>query len=428
MVNALISIPESFVMALQLLLTGAMYIPGLRQRRLFIVRSCLGVTMFFFLSWISLGLHEDQDLLIHPLLIYALFGVLLLILFDLDGKKLCFVFLAAVATQHMAVTATDTLRAVFQTYDRNVLWYAISFLCFAVTLPTCYRIFGRQMRYTAQVKMQSARLIIVSCIIFALVYLLRVFSLIQMWKLPQGNPLFITVNLYGLVGSLAALTILFTGNHEDTLVEENQMIEQMLHEREAQELLTGETIDLVNMKYHDMKHLVTAMRHTGGAGVGDVLDEIERVLPQYERVLHTGNAALDTVLMNKLVLCGAKDITLNCMADGAKLEMLSSADIYALFGNLLDNAIDALQEEPVEKRAISLQVFEKRGYLCIHAENSCSNPPDLENGIPKTRKRDKQYHGFGIRSICYIAEKYGGNVTISAEDRQFNVDILIPVS
>ena len=428
MVSALISIPESFVMALQLLLTGAMYSPGLRQRSLFSIRCCLGMAVFLFLSWINLGLPEDRDLLIHPLIIYALFGALLRILFELDGKKLCFVFLAVVATQHMAVAATDMLRAVFQVYDRNALWYAISVLCFAVTLPACYRIFGRQMQYITQVKMQSARLIILSCIIFALVYLLRVFSLIQMWKLPQGSPLFITINLYGLVGSLAALAILFTGNHEDTLVEENQMIEQMLHEREAQELLTGEAIDLVNMKYHDMKHLVTAMRHTGGTEVGDVLDEIERGLPQYERVLHTGNAALDTIIMNKLVLCDAKDITLSCMTDGEKLNRLSSADIYALFGNLLDNAIEALQEEPTEKRTISLQVFEKRGYLCIHVDNYCSDPPELDNGIPKTRKKDKRYHGFGIKSIRYIAEKYGGNLAISAENRQFCVDILIPIS
>ena len=114
------------------------------------------------------------------------------------------------------------------------------------------------------------------------------------------------------------------------------------------------------------------------------------------------------------------------MADGKQLDQLSSADLYALFGNLLDNAIEAVAKEPPEKRTISMQVFKKRGYLCIHIENFCTDPPELVNGLPKTRKQDDRYHGFGIKSIRYIVEKYHGNLAISTDHQQFCVDILIP--
>ena len=419
------AMPQSLVMALQLVIACAVYSPALIKRPHFPVRCGVGLAALLIISSIRTGLSEQQELLTMPLLIYAFFGLFLYMLFELDMKKLCFVFLSVVATQHIAVVLTDTLRAVFSVYEMNAAWYLISFVSFALTLPVCYHFFGKRLRVITQIKMQSSGLIGLSCLLFAIVYFLRVFSLFQIWLLPAGNPLIITINLYGLVGSIASLAILYAGNHEATLVEENQMIEQMLHEREAQEVLTGETIDLVNMKYHDMKHLLAAMRSSEGTEVGGVLDEIERELPQYERVLRTGNAALDTILMNKMVLCQAKEIELSCMVDGAKLSKLSTADIYALFGNLLDNAIEALQEEPPQRRAISLQVFEKRGYLCIHVANYCSNTPELEDGIPKTRKADKRYHGFGIKSIRYIAEKYGGNLTISTEDQQFCVDILI---
>lgn len=67
------------------------------------------------------------------------------------------------------------------------------------------------------------------------------------------------------------------------------------------------------------------------------------------------------------------------------------------------------------------------GMLCIHVENYCSHPVRFAEGLPVTTKADRQNHGIGVRSIRYIAEKYGGNAVFSAEDNFFRLNVLIPV-
>ena len=50
-----------------------------------------------------------------------------------------------------------------------------------------------------------------------------------------------------------------------------------------------------------------------------------------------------------------------------------------------------------------------------------------ENNVRKTTKQNKLYHGFGVKSIQLIAEKYHGDVSISAKDGKFILDILFSI-
>ena len=113
------------------------------------------------------------------------------------------------------------------------------------------------------------------------------------------------------------------------------------------------------------------------------------------------------------------------MIDGKTISFMNSTDVYALFGNLLDNAIESVLKEPdEEKRIISLLVSEKNGGTYIHMENYCGEPVTFENGFPVTTKNDKAYHGFGVRSIRYLADKYEGNLLMRMEKERFITDIL----
>ena len=102
---------------------------------------------------------------------------------------------------------------------------------------------------------------------------------------------------------------------------------------------------------------------------------------------------------------------------------MKSSDLLSLFGNILDNAIEAVQNFPTEKRTISLRIGERNGSIFIHAENPCGELC-FRVGLPQTTKAVKAYHGFGVRSIRYIVKKYGGEVSMYTEGRKFHVDIL----
>ena len=77
----------------------------------------------------------------------------------------------------------------------------------------------------------------------------------------------------------------------------------------------------------------------------------------YDSMLKTGNEALDVIFAEKSLLCRKNDIKLNCIIDGAKLSFMETADIYVLFGNLMDNAMEAVEKlSDVDKRIVSVNV------------------------------------------------------------------------
>ena len=107
---------------------------------------------------------------------------------------------------------------------------------------------------------------------------------------------------------------------------------------------------------------------------------------------------------------------------------MPAADVFSLFGNALDNAIEACTKiQNAEKRIISLTVRRQLGMAVIHVENNFEGNLTFANGLPQTTKSDKNYHGFGMQSIRMIADKYKGTVAILNQDGVFNLNITIPI-
>lgn len=115
------------------------------------------------------------------------------------------------------------------------------------------------------------------------------------------------------------------------------------------------------------------------------------------------------------------------MADGSRLGFMKPHDIYALFGNALDNAITAvLKIDEHEKRVLDLKIIDQSDIMVIQVQNYFEGTIKYENGMPVTTKYEKNEHGFGIKSMRYTAEKYGGTITTNAKDNIFTLQILLP--
>lgn len=96
-----------------------------------------------------------------------------------------------------------------------------------------------------------------------------------------------------------------------------------------------------------------------------------------------------------------------------KLSFICENDIYALLGNILDNAIEASEKRKKdEERVVNISTISKEGFIRIHEENFFDGDLIYENNVLKTTKQNKLYHGFGVKSIKLIAEKYHGDVSI----------------
>lgn len=204
---------------------------------------------------------------------------------------------------------------------------------------------------------------------------------------------------------------------------------QLAREQQEQYELTRETIDLINRKCHDLKHQVAALRTCVPEAQRErYLSELERCVQIYDSTLKTGSEILDTVLTEKSLYCEAHQITMTCIADGERLSFMDPMDIFTIFGNAIDNAIESVSKVPdPEKRVISVSVQARSGLIVFQFENYYEHELSFMNGLPQTTKLETANHGFGLRSIRYTVGKYGGFMTIHPENNLFLLCISIPI-
>ena len=193
--------------------------------------------------------------------------------------------------------------------------------------------------------------------------------------------------------------------------------------------LSKESIDIVNQKYHDLKHQINLLKSGADSEkAGEYLEQMEREIKIYETQNKTGNKVLDTILTSKSMHCQRHGIELKFMGEGQLLNFMEDMDISALFGNMLDNAIESVVKiKDRQKRLISLHVIQDKQFIRIRTENYCEENVQFQDGIPITTKKDKRFHGYGMKSMKKIVEKYDGSVMAGKTDNWFELKILIPM-
>ena len=215
---------------------------------------------------------------------------------------------------------------------------------------------------------------------------------------------------------------LYTRTERDTL-------QHILNQQYENYRVRQETNDLIHQKYHDLKHQIAILRSEIGTGQKlEYLDRMEEEISAFEAQNKTGNEVLDTILTAKGLSCQQKGISLTVVADGHALDFMDVMDLSALFGNALDNAIEAAEQvkEP-DQRLMSLSVSRKKNFLIIQCRNRYNAAPVSDGQLPKTSKNDRRYHGYGLKSMHATVEKYGGTLSINGSGGWFDLDILIPL-
>ena len=236
----------------------------------------------------------------------------------------------------------------------------------------------------------------------------------------------ILCKIYAVLCCAMAIFVAFNLTRQNWILHENEMMENMLHNLKEQQKLSRENINIINIKCHDLKYRISKISKIEDAGEQkEYIETIKDAVAIYDNIYQTGNDILDLVLTEKSLLCDEYRIKMSCMIEGSIMNFINTTDLYALFGNLLDNAIESVMKEDDEgKRIISILVAKKPQGCHIHVDNYCSEQLTFEDGLPVTSKKDKAYHGFGVKSIKYIVDKYKGDILMQAVEQRFQVDIL----
>ncbi len=207
---------------------------------------------------------------------------------------------------------------------------------------------------------------------------------------------------------------------------EKEVLEQVAKESFKQYELLKENMEIINIKCHDLRKQLRLYKQND-INNDDNFKDMVNAINIYDCAMKTGNEALDVILSEAAIRCQKNKIKLSCLADGKTLSFMSLPDIYSLFGNAVDNAIEYLLKVSEDKRFIRLQLKRRGVFMLVHIENYFEDKLEMENGLPKSSKNDEYNHGFGIKSMIRIVDKYSGNLKINTSNNLFYIDICIPL-
>lgn len=140
-------------------------------------------------------------------------------------------------------------------------------------------------------------------------------------------------------------------------------------------------------------------------------------------IVNTGDRIADAVIMSKSALCRSKSISFNYKIESADNFPITAEEMSSLISNLLDNAIEAAEQ--TADPYIVMDIFTYNAYRVIRVENSANCRSTTDENIPQTTKPNRSRHGYGMKIIKDIAEKYDGNFTRKYNDGSFIATVFI---
>lgn len=182
---------------------------------------------------------------------------------------------------------------------------------------------------------------------------------------------------------------------------------------------------------HDMRNqLLIIYNHIDSGKYQDAMDYIQSLtnnhLPDIQSFISSSNTAFNAIVNSKIVICNQKKIYIEVKEMKDTLKNLDAVDTGILFGNLLDNAIEAA--EKTENRRIMVDVQTKGDYLSILVTNSIAKSVLTDNEQLKTSKKNKDLCGIGIKNIKAVVKKYNGMIQFFEEDDEFCCHILLDIN
>ena len=417
----------------ELIIAEAAFLIDRERKERFALRAPAALAVYFILSvgWSILIEAIAVDSFFPYVLLYLGYAALSLLpvwfCFELEPLECVFVFAGGYATEHM-VFALDRI-ILFSVYGtlvtEGIQDFFYSYITYVIGAGIVYFLIVRRNRDKDAFRRGDVRIAALAMILGVAAVALSVSYSYPKTEENIYNCLICPA--YGFICCALILLMEYYVLRENHIKQEQEMMEQLLDMANAQQRSSKEAIDIINIKCHDLKHQIKAFARMDDAGMrSDYVREVQEAVSIYDATYHTGCEALDYVLREKSLFCTEHDVSFTCMADGTQLKFMDTTDVYALIGNAMDNAIERVVKEKEEERTVSLQIRQRGEMVLIHLVNRCSREVPFQENLPVTDKEDKRYHGFGMKSMRYIAEKYGGEMYAKAENGWFYLDFLFP--
>ncbi|WP_255374246.1 GHKL domain-containing protein [Tissierella sp. P1] len=182
---------------------------------------------------------------------------------------------------------------------------------------------------------------------------------------------------------------------------------------------------------HDYHNHIQVMKAYLSLGkyedMDEYLNDLDKDLTNIDTVLKTGNLMVDAILNSKLSMAISQGININAKATVPKNLQVADVDLCVIIGNLMDNAMEAaIKLENPEDRFIRVYIREMKGQLYISITNSVGGEVKKVN-LEYISTKLGLNHGFGLKRIDSIVNKYNGFINRQNEEGVFATEIILPI-
>ena len=240
----------------------------------------------------------------------------------------------------------------------------------------------------------------------------------------------VVAEFLGFVLCMAYILFLFLYFRQYETERETRQLNQLMEMKRIQSEKEIEAIRRseyeIALVRHDMRHFLTNISSMIENGESEKAQEYIREVvcktDQTARKKYCANEIVNMILSaHEKEIC-RKKINFRYTVEIPSTLPFSDVDLTAILSNGLENAIHAVQSLPEEKRRILFEMRMNEGKLLISVKNTYAEKPRLENGLPQTTREG---HGFGTRSIRYVAEKLKGNCRFFVTDEFFVLQAIL---
>lgn len=186
--------------------------------------------------------------------------------------------------------------------------------------------------------------------------------------------------------------------------------------------------DTIYSLKHDLEKHFVAIRVMAEKNMNnDIADYTKEVIKDSfdntQKIIFTDNGVFNAIINTRMEICRVKNISCSINVSDEALECIKAENIAVLFGNIFDNAIEAAEKS--DEKLIRLNVRCQNRYVSIVMENSFNS--EFSGVGHETSKPNRREHGYGLRNVKKIVEKYNGMMKCDDDGDTFCCDILLGI-
>lgn len=280
-----------------------------------------------------------------------------------------------------------------------------------------------------KLKKEEYIIVIIFYIIFLIVVLLSIamsrnvdFSLI--WQKT-----FLILDMLMFIANIIVLKMIFHINQQNHYEMENALLYMQITQQEKRIREEEKNYREVQLLRHDLKRYLVTYRQLLQEGKYEVIEaDIDKILGKRLNTNHcvyTENTILNAVICEKMEQCSIKNIKIEVQVNADK--DMDSIEYGVVLSNLLDNAIEAEEQEKEENRYICLNIGVEQNMIHLVVSNYIAESVLQNNTLLETSKKNKQLHGIGLRGVKEFVKNKKGEIEIFEENHMFVVHICVCV-